>query len=241
MPYGQGYRNYGGYRNGGYNRGRRQNSGRFRGNGGSGVSYRKSRGNFTYWDVGDKLWNDVKKLKALINTEFKTVDTVASITATTTPIIALLNGLVQGDDFDNRDGRLIRFKSIEVRLECVMNTTPINDMVRVMIVIDKQPNEILMVIGDLINATTMNAVKNLDQRKRFVILRDEVLTFSVGEGTTKFWSYYKKIDMKTVYDDSDAGSIVDITTNAVYLVLFGTEATNGVAIGRTTRMRFIDN
>ncbi len=241
MPYGNGYRRYGGYRNGGYKRGNRQyNSGNARSNGNR-VSYRKKAGNFNYWDVGDKLWNDVKRLKSLINTEFKSIDLATTGVITTTASITLLNGLVKGDDFDNRDGRVVRLKSIQYHIEAVMNTTPINDSLRIMIVIDKQPNEINMVIADLIDATNMTSFRNLDQRKRFVILKDTVLDMSIGRGTIARDSWYKKFDMKTTYDDSDAGTIVDITTNALYLVLFSTEASNGPSVARTTRIRYIDN
>lgn len=187
------------------------------------------------------LATTVYKLKSLINTEFKTVDTVASSVITTTPIIAIINALATGDDFDDRDGRVVRFKSIDVRLEMTMNTTPINDMIRVMVVIDKQANETTLLILDLLTLADMRSHKNLDQRKRFVILKDEVIEFSVGKGTNKLFHWYKKLDMKTIYDSGNAGTIADITTNAMYLILFGTEAANGVLVSRSVRMRYIDN
>ncbi len=197
--------------------------------------------NFTYGNVLDKVVNDVYRLKGLINVEFKTNDLAASATLTTTPLIAVLNSISTGDQFNTRDGRKVRWKSVQVNLEITMHATPINDMVRIMIVIDKQPNEIGLVIGDLLDTTTICSFRNLDQRKRFVILRDDVITLSVGGGTVKYWNYYRKIDMITIYDDSDAGTIADISTNAMWLVMFSTEATNGPTVSRCTRMRFIDN
>ncbi len=215
---------------------------------GSGSYYNRRNGRrygggngFTYGNMWDKVVRDVYKIKSLINTEFKTNDIVASTTITTTPLISNINGLATGDQFNTRDGRVVRWKSVEVMLNISMHTTPIEDSIRIMVVIDKQPNEIVMVIGDLLTATTMQGLKNLDGRRRFIILKDTTLDVSVGKGTNITWKWYKKIDMKSIYDDSDAGSIVDLTTNAMYLVLFGTEATNGMTVGRSTRMRFIDN
>ncbi len=207
--------------------------------------YRKKcpprRTNFTYGQVLDKVVGDVSKLKGLINVEFKVIDVVTASVVTTTPVIAVINACVQGDDFDQRDGRKVRFKSVSIKLHIRMHATPTSDTLRIMLVIDKQPNEIVMVIGDLLNNTDPEGQRNLDQRKRFTILRDDTITLDTGQGILRMWEYYKKLDMITIYDDSNAGNITDITTNALYLVLFGTEATNGMTIGRTTRLRFIDN
>lgn len=203
----------------------------------------------TYGRMGQKVFDDtswlvnkVAQLSSLINTEFKTADTAGTSTLTTVPIIALLNGLGIGDDFNNRDGRQVRWKSVEIKIQFLLSTAgPIEDMVRIMVVIDKQPNETLMVIADLLDTTTVQSMKNLNQRKRFVILLDTVIELSLAQRTNAFWKYYKKIDMKTIYDSSDTGGITDIETNAFYLVLFCTEAVNGIVSERTTRMRFIDN
>ncbi len=208
----------------------------------------KSSRDLTYGRMGQKVFTDtawlvnkVHQLSGLINTEFKSNDTDGATTVTTTPLILLISGLARGDDLGDRDGRMVRWKSVSVKLQITMHATPIDDMIRIMVVIDKQPNETLLVIGDLLLSVTPQGQKNLSQRRRFVILKDEVISLSVGEGTTRFFQWYKKIDMKTIFDDSDAGTIADIETNAMYLILFGTEATNGITVGRTTRLRFIDN
>ncbi len=206
-----------------------------------GFQNRNRRKNFDYWDVMNKVKADVTKLKGLLNTEFKALDIASSATITTTPSILMLSGLAKGDDFDNRDGRQVRWKSVEVSMQVVMHTTPINTLLRVMVVIDKQPNATLLTIAELLVQTTIDSLKNLDNRKRLVILRDDVIELSDGKGTSLLWKYYKKIDMITVYDDGDAGTIADIETNALYLIMFSSEATNGPTVQRFIRTRFIDN
>jgi len=169
------------------------------------------------------------------------LDTAVSGVISTTPSIALINASVVGDDFDNRDGRSIRIKSVQIALTVFFNASATQTATRMMVVIDKQPNETLLVIGDLITATNSHAMRNLDQRKRFVILWDRVVTQGDQENAPRHIEFYKKLDMITVYDDSNAGTIADIETNALYLILFSTEATNTPTVGRTTRVRFIDN
>jgi len=203
--------------------------------------YRNYNSNFTYGQVLDKVTSDVARLKGLINVEFKSVDTINDLTVTSTNSIVLINALVVGDDFSNRDGRKVRFKSVEITLNIVQNATPINTFMRIMVVIDKQPNEILLVITDLLTANTMDSHRNLDHRKRFVILRDEVISLSDAERTNMTWNYYKQLDMITIYDNSNTGDITDITTNAIYLIMTSSEASNGPAVNQAVRMRFIDN
>ncbi len=237
MPYGNGYKKYGGYRNGRYSRG------------GSVVRGRRGRSNRTkfesgwniYGKAGYQLFKDVSRLKGLINTEFKKIDVTAAATVSTTASIILINPSVVGDDFDSRDGRVIRLKSVQLTLTAAIGVTTTFSFVRVMIVIDKQPNEILLVLTDLLDFANITSHRNLDGRKRFVILKDEILELSQVGKRTAIIKWYKDLDMKTIYDDSNAGDITDITSNALYLILSSDEATLVPFVTRTTRVRFIDN
>ena len=63
----------------------------------------------------------------------------------------MLNGVANGDDYTNRDGRQIRFKSIEIHGQVSMNinqTAP--TFLRVMVVIDRDA-ESLPGIADIID------------------------------------------------------------------------------------------
>ncbi len=200
-----------------------------------------TRDNFTYGNVLDKVVRDVSRLSGLINTEFKKIDTVNDSTIPSTGFIRLINASVVGDDFTNRDGRQIRIKSCGVTFTMIMDSVPLDSQLRCMVVIDKQPNGILMTIAQLLDTSTVSSFKNLDNRKRFVILKDEVLTLSQSGENNTHLKWYKKIDMKTVYDSSNTGSISDITTNALYLVMISNDTPTGPRVICNTRVRFIDN
>jgi len=226
----------------GRGRGRRGNGGKswkrnryMNSNGG----YRGS--NFSYGQVLDKMTGDVTRLMGLLNTEFKQKDVTASGTVDNVADIILLNGLAKGDDFDTRDGRVVRVKSIQVALLYELSASATFTQLRIMVVLDKQPNEVTMVILDLLDSSALQSFRNLDNRKRFVILRNEVVNMSISGAQGGYWEYYKKFNLKTVYDDSDAGTIVDISTNAIYLVLLSNEPTNLPTVVRSTRVRYIDN
>ncbi len=173
--------------------------------------------NFTYGNVLDKVIGDVARLKTLINVEFKKIDISSTQTPNQGGVILLLNASVVGDDFDNRDGRQIRFKSIQYSLNILQNPTATQTITRCLLVIDKQPNGVLITTTELLTSNGNNLdFRNLDNRKRFVILSDMNVAQSSSANTIDRLDFYKKIDMITVYDDSNNGNITDITTNAFF-------------------------
>ncbi len=202
------------------------------------------RTNFTYGQVVDKVVNDVARLKGLINVEFKKVDTQNVSDITTAEQLRLINGMALGDDISSREGQSVRIKSVQIALTLFLNPLSINTFVRCILFINKQPNQTLPVIGDLLadggNIGSTN-FRNLNNRKRFVILKDEVIMLQGSGERTKHLEYYKKMDMIEIFDDTSTGGIADITTNALYLILYSGEAVNGVIQNCRTRIRFIDN
>lgn len=189
-----------------------------------------------------QLKHDVMKLKNLINVEFKSKDTSISITPSTTGIITTLNGLARGDTLDTREGRQVRWKSLEYDCEFYINPSSVNsNFVRTMFVIDKQPNAAAPGIGAILDSVSTVSQRNLDNRKRFVILYDKVIQLNVDSKDQARRHWYKALDMKTVYDSSNNGDITDITTNSIYFVALSNVAAVLPTLTGNVRLRFIDN
>ncbi len=209
---------------------------------------RKTRGyfsvrkNLTYGQVGRKVINDVARLKSLINTEFKSFDQEATVSQSTTPSVILLNGAVKGDTLSTRDGRVVRLKSLQYSFFFTMNTSATSSHVRLIFFIDKQPSGVAPIVAQLLDTQSVVSFRNLDNRKRFVILKDFVVTLSnVGATKNAYRDHYRDLDMRTIYNDANLGTIFDIESNALYLIMFSNEATNTPTVERATRVRFIDN
>lgn len=196
-----------------------------------------------YGAAGAQLWKDVKMLKSLINVEFKVRDTVNTISAPLAGTLVLLNGLQKGDDYNNRDGRQVRWKSLQMYLRSSLNVSATQSTMRVILFIDKQSSETAPTAASLLDTTTagvVDAFRNLSNRKRYVVLYDKRVQLNT-DFPEKVTKWYKKLDMKTVFDDSDAGTVADITTNSVYALFCSDEATNTPGVIYNFRMRFIDN
>ncbi len=191
-----------------------------------------------------QLGRDVMKLKGLINTEFKFENTNTDITVTTTALLTLVNGLSRGTDDQDRDGAQVRWKSIQCSGCIKIHQSQTSSILRRIIFIDLQPNAAVPTAVDLLDlsaADPINAFRNLDQRKRFVILKDSKLVVSItGNQEAKFPDFYKKIDMKTIYE-GNAGTIADINSNSIFILFVSNNATSAPTLTHSTRLRFIDN
>lgn len=190
----------------------------------------------------NQLWKDVGMLKGLVNTEFKTLDINVSIPSlTTTGAVLLHSGLTKGDNVNERDGRMVRWKSIQIAGSVTRNAaSTVQNRIHLALVIDTQPNGSGPVYTEIYDTATPDSFRNLDGRKRFVILKtwDMVLDADRPE---KFFKLYKKLDMKTVYNSGDSGTISDIESNALLVLAISDAATNTPSFTYKSRARFIDN
>ncbi len=198
-----------------------------------------------YGGAGRQLWKDVRKLKSLINVEFKqhTVKLTAEAIGITTDFnnLCLIN---QGDTDETRDGSSIRLKSIDLKGFVKLHASATSTMIRIIIVLDKQTNQAQFTYPDLYeDATTGDAIisaRNIDNAHRFVVLMDTRISLSASGNSVVPFSFYKKINTIIRYDNT--GNVVaDLTSNAYSLLLVSDEATNTPAVTLSARLRYIDN
>lgn len=207
-------------------------------------AFKGTRALIKYGVPAVKLASDVYKLKQMMNVEFKYSQQNSSTNPTTaTNTVLLLNGLTKGDDATDREGRQIKMSSIQYSVRVLMNAAATSTMVRLLLVLDTQPNAVISTIPNILETSGglyVDAFRNLANRKRYVILRDDKIIVDANTPYKKY-DYYKKIGFKTVFNSGNAGTIADINTNALYLCAISDEATNAPNVNIYDRIRFIDN
>lgn len=164
----------------------------------------------------------------------------------------LLNGLVPGTGEHNRLGRKITMKSVKITASIVCpaaGAAPAAfDLLRYAIVYDRQSNGALPAFGDIFSDTN-NAggatvgtwsSRNESNRDRFLILRDKPLKMEkmIGGGGVSL-SYYQAVineplgvwrdyirlkGLETHFNTGTAGTVADITSGALLLVVQGINA-----------------
>lgn len=157
----------------------------------------------------------------------------------------LLNGVVQGSDATTRIGRKIIMRSMLIRMkQRLQATTTGGCAIRVLCVYDKQANATAPAITDILLADDFNAPNNLNNRDRFVTLFDKVLEpLSVAGNVESGIVQYNPINLETMFNSGNAGTVGDITSGSVYL--FAAQSGQALVAAPTvifrSRIRFVDN
>lgn len=181
------------------------------------------------------------------------VDTAQAVYALdSTGTVALLNGVAQGADFNQRIGRKITMRSVQIRgLITPQDASVSSNLGRIMIIYDTQPNGALPAITDVLNVASSTSMMNLNNRDRFKILMDEqvgcgavetgaTLAYAQAPGVTSIQRWIR-LNHDVVFDGTTA-AIGDIQTGSLFILTVGFQAANaGHNCNASLRMRFVDN
>lgn len=189
--------------------------------------------------------------------ELKYVDTVlADKDFDTTGSVTALNLIAVGDDNVNRDGRQVTIKSVQ--LKCVIR--PIDSAVaenscRCLLVWDNAVNSgTIATVANILTTAVPEAFPNIDNAKRFTILKDSHIHFGPNTSDTvqltygnsaknyPTWDVYQKINKVTQYSGTTA-AIGSIQNGGLLLVTIGDVApgTANYKLDGQARVRFTDD
>lgn len=190
--------------------------------------------------------------RAMGGKELNFVDTTLSSSAiSTTPYLALLNGMAQGTTASTRIGRRIQMKSLEVKGWIQADSTATVNQVRWVVVLDKQANATAPAWLDVYDAAVPYSLRNISNKARFWVLHDSGLLTVTGNNTTAGQQtdcslvpieFYKRINIPVQYNSGSAGTIGDIQTNSLYFMAIGLTAsgTADCQLNGTFRIRYDD-
>ncbi len=185
-------------------------------------------------------------IKKLLNVEFKFHDVQETSTVITeTPLIIQLTNVPQGDTDQTRDGAQIKLTRITIKYVLESNATSERNIVRCILVLDKQTNQAIYTIEDILsdvsNRDILVSGLNLDNKFRFSILYNKVHAISLNSPSAFFYrEFTKELDMKIRFDNSTP-SIADLTSYSLSWIIVGLAQANGAALTFFSRIRYVDN
>jgi len=167
----------------------------------------------------------------------------------TTGSIVLLNTVAQGPSVNQRVGKKILLKSLQMHgLALQNNASTIND-IAMLIVYDKRPVGALPAITDILNTANSSSFNNDANSGRFRILKrvDMTLTGNAvtpatgGEAMSADF-YLNLRDLPTTYKATGSGTIGDQEEGSLLLVTVGsqTAGTAAATLNAGFRCRFLD-
>lgn len=170
---------------------------------------------------------------------------------------ASVNRIKQGSSYSNRVGSKVTMKHITVQFN-INNDVPfsqansnMNQLIRVMLIYDKNPNGVAPPVASIIESCGMagvnsnvNSLPSINNMKnRFLFLRDQRLDYDTSQNIQ---SYRWEIDcsLPVVYTGIDTATptIANIAQGAVYFMAFASfQNINSMYLGFvTTRVYFMD-
>lgn len=191
--------------------------------------------------------------------ELKFVDSTlaGTLTATAGAILPTTGSLLlipQDGTESGRVGRKVTLKSIAMRgtvvLPAATGATSTDDVVRIILVQDKQCNGAAMGVTDLLETATADSFNNLSNKSRFRVLFDKKVRVqaqgAVASGAAftyaeqrVHWEKYIKLNMPIEYDNSaTTGATATIRSNNITALVISTDGTALVAW--TCRVRYTD-
>lgn len=156
----------------------------------------------------------------------------------------LLNGCIQGTEAVNRIGRKIHMKSLYMRYSLRMAaTSTLGGCIRILVVYDKQANATAPAITDVLLEDAFRSPNNLSNRDRFVVLVDHISEPISATGNYEVGDViYRKINLESMFNTGNAGTVGDMTSGSVYLFVAqsGAIGTAGPGINVRSRIKFTD-
>lgn len=121
-----------------------------------------------------------------------------------------------------------------VTLRMMSRVTPgtgVDQFHRVLIIVDHQANGVVPSATDVLTTESYLSQHNPANRLRFEYLYDKTyyLNASGEPGSAKNFVLTRNIRCNTMFNDGVAGTVADITTNSVYLMILGSEAAGATA------------
>jgi len=159
----------------------------------------------------------------------------------------LIATIAQGASVNQRVGKKIMLKSIQIRGSAVAAATATTNDCALLIVYDRRPTGALPAITDILVSANSIAFNNDANSGRFKILRRMDFTLAgnpttMTEGFTKNLDDYIKVNLPVEYAAAGTGAIADVSLGALYIVTVGNQAAGTAAASATLafRTRFVD-
>lgn len=198
-----------------------------------------------YRAAGSQLYKDVQKLKNMINVEYKYHDfSFTDNSVTTTPVTTTVNLVSEGDTDQTHDGAMFRMKSIQIEGSVQLGSASPPHIARMALVLDTDSSAVSAAptYNDVYDATgtITNRLRNLDNRSRFIILKEWNWFMQPNGLEGKRFSWYRQLDHKVQIVGT--ASQANLKKNGLYLMYVSdSSAVSNVVLDVTSRIRYIDN
>jgi len=203
--------------------------------------YRRGYKAGTWMGTAQRALRLAQSVKKMFNTEYKT--NVVACPATITSSGSNVNpcAILQGDDWNQRNGRTIRAKSLRIFGNVSMDNASTKNIFRIIVFKDLNvQNGALVGAFPYLTAANVNATKNLDPQMthRYVILMDKTYNMENAGKASYHIDHYFRLDHHIAYASAASTSFSEGT---VIVALISDSVINHPICNMEVTLRYIDN
>ncbi len=152
-----------------------------------------------------------------------------------------LTNINQGSSNEQRIGHSLKFVSMLLNLNAKVDPASSGTTVRYNVVLDKQPNGATPAINDIWETSDVISAMNKSNGKRFRILCGGRIDLSPTGDQIKTLSIWKDFKFGDTKYKGNTGTITDLSTNSLLLVLVSNETVNTPLVEVCCRLRYVDS
>lgn len=203
--------------------------------------FKKKPGNI-FWH---RLHNKVKYLSRFVNTEEQYKDYQQTLLAVSgTPHLLSICDIGQGDAVSDRQGDSIKVTKLQMKYYIEQGGSATQTQIRIMLILDKQANGALPSVGDFLLDASVDdqlvSLLNLDNKFRFIVLYDRLITLSSSGTRTIGGKVFKKMQTHIRYSGT-TNSTSNIQSNNYFLYIASNETSTNPSITYMLRVKYVDN
>lgn len=187
-----------------------------------------------------KAFKMAKRLKDMVNTEYKYWDTTLTSTYNTTGNLSILNNPPQGISDTQRIGDSIKCQNLSLRGFIVHSPSAVSGLVRIMIIWD--PQNKAAVVGDVLQYSGsvygVISSKNYDKKFQTKVLHDKAYTLvTSSDSALKQFDIVIPINQHSQFEN--ATQVVN--SGALKILIISTETVNTPTVSFLARLSYTDN
>ena len=201
------------------------------------IRSKKSSGWSKWGGYAKKALKVANFVKGLVNAEYKMLDTSAATTPTATGYVAALSTILEGADYNNRNGLSIKAASLFLKATIFQNPAANASAVRCLICIDSDNTGTAPVVSDILETSSVISPLNHTNGKRFKILTDRTYCVNNNGEQERFIKKYIKLRHHIKYSNTTTGT----RSGQLYMLVISDTLTNNPSFNYYTRLRYLDN
>lgn len=184
-------------------------------------------------------------LKALraVDQEVKFIDVFGDNFITSNGSVTLLNLIPEGTSDNQRVGNSAKLHSVRLQMEMRSDPLAASSLLRVLVLIDKQPNGAFITLADIFedtaNATrTILSPIQMNSSKRIRVLRDRLFALNSTTRNILTSKMFIRLTLQPRWVGAASG-IANLETGALLLILLSDEPVMFPELAFKSRLRFV--